>query len=102
MVKVKPVGYEPVSNQLDGSVAMLQAAATLDAAVFLAVESKNVEKLLDIAALWIGIAERLGIAEENDEDDEESEIKVNQDRIFGFGGTSKVDEPTKEVIAEDA
>ncbi|UUG69384.1 hypothetical protein SEA_SHAM_49 [Streptomyces phage Sham] len=101
MVKVKPVTYEPVSDELNGSVAMLQAAATLDAAAYLAVESKNVGKLLDIAAMWIGIAERLSIDVEEDEDDEESD-ESGAKKIFGFAGASQVDEPTKEVVAEDA
>jgi hypothetical protein len=100
LVKVKAVTYEPVSDELNGSVAMLQAAATLDAAAYLAVESKNVSKLLDIAAMWIGIAERLGVDVEEDEDDEGDESKAK--RIFGFSSSSQIDEPTKEVVAEDA
>lgn len=99
MVRVKSVRYEPIGDELNGSVAMLQAAATLDAAVYLAVESKDVGKLLDISAMWIGLAERLGVEiEEDDDDNEESDSK----KIFGFGGMSKIDEPMKEVIAEDA
>jgi hypothetical protein len=102
LVKVKAVTYEPVGDELNGSVAMLQAAATLDAATFFAVESKNVGKLLDIAAMWIGLAERLGVDIEEDEDDEGGEEPVAK-RIFGFGGVdSQIDEPTKEVVAEDA
>lgn len=101
LVKVKPVTYEPVSEELSGSVAMLQAAATLDAATYLAVESKNVGKLLDIAAMWIGLAERLGV-EIEEEDDEDEEDNPKAKRIFGFSGThSQIDEPTKEVVAED-
>lgn len=99
MVKVKAVTYEPVSDELSGSVAMVQAAATLDAATYLAVESKNVGKLLDIAAMWIGLAERLGV--EVAEDDDETEEPMPK-KVFGFGGVSKIDEPTKEVVAEDA
>ncbi|QNN99156.1 hypothetical protein SEA_FAUST_53 [Streptomyces phage Faust] len=101
MVKVKPVTYEPVSGELDGSIAMLQAAAVLDAAAFFAVESKNVGKLLDIAAMWIGVAERLGVEVEEDDDDETGE-ESNERRIFGFSSNSQIDEPTKEVVAEDA
>lgn len=99
MVKVKPVTYEPIDDELNGSVALLQAAAALDAAVFLAVESKNVEKLMDAVAMWIGLAERLGIDME-----EEDNSDVKDKPFFGFGHTemSKIDEPEKEVIAEDA
>lgn len=98
MVKVKPVTYEPIDDELNGSVALLQAASALDAAVFLAVESKNVEKLMDAVAMWIGLAERLGI----DLEEEDSDVKDKP--FFGFNGAnmSKIDEPTKEVIAEDA
>lgn len=99
MVKVKPVTYEPVGEELNGSIAMLQAAATIDAAVFLAVESKNVDKLMDAAAMWIGLAERLGIEVEEDEDDED---ESKDKKVFGFTHISQIDEPTKEVIAEDA
>lgn len=99
MVKVKPVTYEPIGDELNGSVAMMQAAATIDAAVFLAVESKNIDKLMDAAAMWIGLAERLGIEVEEDDDDEE---ESNPKKIFGFSGASQIDEPTKEVVAEDA
>jgi len=103
LVKVKPVTYEPIGDELNGSVAMLQAASTLDAATYLAVESKNVGKLLDIAAMWIGLAERLGVEVEEDEDEEDEENPKSK-RIFGFGGNhvSQIDEPTKEVVAEDA
>lgn len=99
MVKVKPVTYEPISDELNGSVALLQAASALDAAVFLAVESKNVEKLMDAVAMWIGLAERLGI-----ELDDEDTSDVKDKPFFGFNGAnmSKIDEPTKEVVAEDA
>jgi hypothetical protein len=99
LVKVKPVTYEPIDDELNGSVALLQAAAALDAAVYLAVESKNVEKLMDAVAMWIGLAERLGIDLE-----EEDTSDVKDKPFFGFNGTnmSKIDEPTKEVVAEDA
>lgn len=103
MVKVKPTTYEPFGEELSASVALIQAATTLDAATYLAVESKNVSKLLDIAAMWIGLSERLTI--EVDEDDEdESDESPSDKRSFGFSGNhvSQVDEPTKEVIAEDA
>ena len=97
MVKVKQSTYEPVGDEVNGAVAIVQAAATLDAAVFLAVESKNVDKLLDIAALWMGLAERLGV--EVEEDDEEPSDR----KPFGFtkvNGSEEIDK--REVIVEDA
>lgn len=99
MVKVKPVTYEPISDELNGSLALLQAASALDAAVFLAVESKNVEKLMDAVAMWIGLAERLGI----DLEDEDDGGPAKPNKNFGFGvNMSKIDEPTKEVLNENA
>jgi hypothetical protein len=96
LVRVKAVRYQPIGDELNGSIAMMQAAATIDAAVFLAVESKNVDKLMDAAAMWIGIAERLGIDSEEDDSPPKEEK-----RVFGFSAASQVDEPTKEVVAED-
>lgn len=92
MVIVKPGTYEPIGDELNGQVALLQAASALDAAVFLAVESKNVEKLMDSVAMWIGLAERLGI--EVVEEEEKSE------KPFGFSGGNSVRED-EEVTAED-
>lgn len=98
MVKIKAPTYDPIGDELNGSVALVQAASALDAAVYLAVESKNVEKLMDAAAMWMGLAERLGIEVEED-DDEETEMPK---KIFGFSAPSQIDEPTKEVVAENA
>jgi hypothetical protein len=90
--------YEPIGDELDGPAALMQAAMTIDAAVFLAVESKNVEKLMDAAAMWMGLAERLGIDAEEDED---SEDEVENGKVFGFCAASQVNEPTKEVTTEN-
>ncbi|QOI67452.1 hypothetical protein SEA_BEUFFERT_50 [Streptomyces phage Beuffert] len=101
MVKVKPTSYGPIEDELSGSTALVQAAATLDAAVFLAVESKNVDKLLDIAAMWMGLAERLGIVLEEDEDDDDFPDEKDK-KPFGFTQVTSDKEPVKEVIVEDA
>jgi hypothetical protein len=79
MVNIKTPTYEPIGDELTGSNALFQAAATLDAAVFLAVESRNVGKLMDAAAMWIGLAERLGIDIENIESPSPEHV-----RSFGF------------------
>lgn len=101
MVRVKATTYGPIEDELSGSTALVQAAATLDAAVALAVDSKNVDKLLDIAAMWMGLAERLGIVLEDDEDDDLPEGKDKSP--FGFAHVkSEIDEPVKEVTVEDA
>jgi hypothetical protein len=102
LVKVKAGTYGPIEEELSGTTALLQAAATLDAAVFLAVESKNVDKLLDITAMWIGLAERLGIPSE-EEDEEDEDFPADEDkRPFGFTQVKPTEEPIKEVIVEDA
>lgn len=100
MVRVKVPNYEPIKGDLSGGSALLQAAATLDVVVYLAAEAKNVDKLMDAAAMWIGLAERLGISIDSDEDvaEDESDAPI---KSFGFQSTSQIDEPTKEVIAED-
>lgn len=100
MVEVGAMSYEPFGEELNGSVAMMQAATVIDIAVAIAVESRNVDKLMDAAAMWIGLAERLGIEVEEDEDELGDESRSK--KIFGFSGISQVDEPTKEVVAEDA
>lgn len=100
MVRIRAVTYAPISDELSGNSALVQAANTLDVAVSLAVDSKNVDKLLDIAAMWIGLAERLGV--EGEEEESDSEETVNEKPVFGFTSMSKIEEPTKEVVAEDA
>jgi hypothetical protein len=94
LVNVTSGSYEPIGDELNGQVALLQAAAALDAAVFLAVESKNVDKLMDTVAMWIGIAERLGI--------ESIEEEAESQKTFGFSGRSSVEEKEEEVTEEDA
>jgi hypothetical protein len=62
--------FETFGEELNAEVALLQAAGAIDMAVYLAVQSGNVEKLLDGAAMWIGMAERLATGFESDDDDE--------------------------------
>lgn len=61
--------YETFGDELNHEVALLQAANSLDLAVYLAVQSGNVEKLLDASAMWIGMAERLANGFEQDEEE---------------------------------
>jgi len=86
--------YTPIGDELNGAVALLQAAATLDAAVYLAVESKNVAALIDITALWIGLGERLGV--EADEDEEKDS------KIFGFHSNVEPISEVNETVVENA
>lgn len=93
MVIVREVEYQPIGDELNGQVALLQAASVLDAAVYLAVEAKNVDRLMDVVAMWMGLAERLGIESEEDEQSNE-----NKPKSFGF---SKVESTIEEVDSED-
>lgn len=94
MVNITAGTYEPISNELNGQLALLQAAGAIDAAVYLAVESKNIDKLMDAAAMWIGLAERLGVEVE---EEEESSEKAG----FGFAGAVSDIKNTEEVKIED-
>jgi hypothetical protein len=82
LVKIKAPTYEPFGDELNGSIALFQAASAIDAAVYLAVESKNIDKLMDAAAMWIGLSERLGIEPDTEESEEESDTL--EKRKFGF------------------
>lgn len=95
--------YETFGDELNAEVALLQAASAIDMAVYLAVQSGNVEKLLDGAAMWIGMAERLANGLESDDDEDEG-FKENPNKPpFGFcNGPDKPEpvEKTPDVIVE--
>lgn len=93
MVNVKPGVYEPIGDELNGQLALLQAAGAIDAAVYLAVESKNIDKLMDAATMWMGLAERLGIEIEEETPEEKGG--------FGFAGAVSNIENAEEVKTED-
>lgn len=78
--------YEGFGEELNAGVAMWQAASALDVAATLAIGAHDVSKLLDISAMWLGMAERLtsGFGEDEDEEEEEQE-KAG----FGFGNIKK-------------
>lgn len=79
--------YEPFGEELDASTAILQAAAALDIAAFMAIESDNSERLVQVAALWIEVCERLmgpGPQETQNDDEEEEPAEVGENRPFGF------------------
>ena len=86
MVKIKAPTYTPIGDELSGNVALLQAATALDAAVFFAVESRDIQKLMDASTMWLGIAERLGVVLSEDDDEDESEPKKHS---FGFNHSKK-------------
>lgn len=74
--------FVPFGDELNVEVALLQAANAIDMASYLAVQSGNVEKLLDASAMWIGMAERLASGFESDDDDD---FKENPNKpTFGF------------------
>ncbi len=97
--------FEPFGEELNVEVALLQAANAIDLATYLAVQSSNVEKLLDASAMWIGMAERLatGFASDDDDDDE---FKENPNKPkFGFCNetppvVSEPEEVTPDIVVE--
>lgn len=92
--------FEPYGDELNAEVALLQAASAIDMAVYMAVQSGNVEKVLDGAAMWIGMAERLANGFESDDDEG---FKENPNRLpFGFCNTKPIaSEPeTPDIIVE--
>ncbi len=93
MVIVREVEYQPIGDELNGQVALLQAAGALDAAVYLAVEAKNIDRLMDVVAMWMGLAERLGI-----ESEEEQPSSDSKPKSFGF---TKVESTIEEVDSEN-
>ncbi len=99
MIRIKKAPqFEPFGDELNAEVALLQAAGAIDMAVYLAVQSGNVEKLLDGAAMWIGMAERLATGFESDDD--EPETNPNKPP---FGFCKPVAEPvevTPDIIVE--
>jgi hypothetical protein len=92
--------FETFGDELNAEVALLQAAGAIDMAVYLAVQSGNVEKLLDGAAMWIGMAERLATGFESDEDEDEP-VNSKKPR-FGFCNEPAPEpvEKTPDIIVE--
>jgi hypothetical protein len=93
--------FETFGDELNAEVALLQAASAIDMAVYLAVQSGNVEKLLDGAAMWIGMAERLANGFESDEDDDEFKENPNKPP-FGFCNSPVASEPVEPDIIVEA
>jgi hypothetical protein len=91
--------FETFGNELNAEVALLQAAGAIDMAVYLAVQSGSIEKLLDGAAMWIGMAERLATGFDSDD---ENEPAPNTDKPpFGFCRPAPVPvEITPDIIVE--
>jgi hypothetical protein len=107
-IKSKAPSFEPFGDELNAEVALLQAANALDLAVYLAVQSQNVEKLLDATAMWIGLGERLASGFGQD-DEEEDEPVVDNPRKPKFGfhndvtSQTTIDPPSEDdgIIVED-
>ncbi|AVD99251.1 hypothetical protein SEA_BILLNYE_49 [Streptomyces phage BillNye] len=93
--------FETFGDELNAEVALLQAAGAIDMAVYLAVQSGNVEKLLDGAAMWIGMAERLANGFESEEDEDEPVAKSGKPP-FGFCNNPAPEpvEVTPDIIVE--
>jgi hypothetical protein len=93
--------FETFGEELNAEVALLQAAGAIDMAVYLAVQSGNVEKLLDGAAMWIGMAERLANGFESEDEDTDETVPNSGKPPFGFcNPVSDPVEKTPDVIVE--
>lgn len=82
VAKARPK-YEPIGDDLNFEVAFLQAAAALDLAAILAVESRDAERLESIGGHWIAMADRLMPNRHAQDDDEEEEQTADKNPI-GF------------------
>ena len=80
--------YEAFGDTLSPSVSYLQAGAVLDIAAEFAVDSRDIEQLTTIAALWVQLGERLmsGHAEEDDTEDNDVELDSTPRNPIGFTG----------------
>lgn len=98
-VKIKRAPqFETFGDELNPEVALLQAAGAIDMATYLAVQSGNVEKLLDAAAMWIGMAERLANGFDSDS---EEEFKENPNKPqFGFCNPVASEPDKGDIIVE--
>lgn len=85
-VRRRQLRFLPVTTETEmvsADVAMYQAAHVLDLATAEALRQKDLNALLAVAELWIGLAKSLEI--EVDEEEEEKE-KIS----FGFPSSSKI------------
>lgn len=51
--------YDPIGDEVSKSTALIQAAAALDVATNLAVESRDIESLSSLSCIWMELAARL-------------------------------------------
>lgn len=65
--------YQPIENELSVEVAYVQAAHVLDAAVELAIESKDTERLQSLAIVWMELGNLMFNGPSDEEEDEEDE-----------------------------
>ena len=88
--KPAPPSYEAFGDDLNAEVALWQAASAIDVAAVEAITTHNIDKLMDVAAMWIGLAERLASGFEPEEDDEVDEREHKHG--FGFSTINKKEE----------
>lgn len=83
--------YSPIENELSVEVAFVQAAHVLDAAVELAIESKDTERLQSLALTWMELGLRMlsGAEDDDDDEDEEDESGTKYMRL-GFSQAERV------------
>lgn len=98
--KNAPAAYTPIGDEISLAIAFGQAAAALDIAATMAVESRDVESLSQIAMVWIEMGSRLGSGEDDDVDDDGDLAGESDDYPLGFASPA-VDARIKEKRKND-
>lgn len=93
--------YNPVGQSLDLGVALIQAASALDMSAKFAIECRDHESLITIAAAWLELGKRL---EYDGEEDDETPDRRNP---IGFSyavdsDIEKVPSATDEIDEEES
>ncbi|QAY08736.1 hypothetical protein SEA_BOOMERJR_75 [Streptomyces phage BoomerJR] len=88
--------YTPFGDRVNPGVAIIQAANALDVAAAFAVESRDSDALLKVAAMWVDISGRLVY----DDDEEGDDVLEGERRPFGFSTTSEIGEEDDEYESD--
>ena len=96
--KRKAEAYTPLEDQIDFTVAVVQAATMLDEAAALAIQSGSVEDMLKVAAGWMEIGINMLTRPEEDGSEEGHEHDVTSEtRGGGFAGSQPSEDAEEEL-----
>ena len=74
--KYTPLPYYDADAVVDKEAVLIQAARTIDSAVELALESRDIEQILTAAALWMKLSEEFVTSEEEEVAEEDEEHRL--------------------------